>query len=308
MMRCRIAIPTFNRADLLPRAVRSALGQSHDCEVMVVDDGSTDATTAAIAPFLGDPRFVYVRLAANVGTATAKNVAIALGDYDAITFHDSDDIADRDKLLRQATVLGLGTVIAHPILNWSMAAQTPDAPLTIGVALQHHILLGADGSRRHIGRGLSLVDDFFPQLQMNAGPLGDWILINPGLFRRAVFTRAGGFENCVEEDRELRNRLLMHGEVMWLIDEPLLTKIEVDDSLTVASDTAYASPRRRRDRALVWERAAAWRSGGTPPVVPIDLSGVRIASISGASTFDGLPLAWAHDLPMLGTPPGPVPR
>lgn len=303
-MRCRIAIPTFNRAALLPRAVASALDQSQTgCEVMVIDDGSTDATATAVAPFLDHPRFIYVRLAANVGTATAKNVAIALGDYDAITFHDSDDIAERDKLLRQATVLGLTSVIADPILNWSMADRPAGDPIVIGVVLTHHVLLGADGSRRHIGRSLSLVDDFFPQLQMNAGPLGDWILINPGLFRRTIFMRAGGFENCVEEDRELRNRLLMHGEVMWLIDEPLLTKIEGADSLTVAGDTAYASPRRRRDRSVVWERAAAWRRGGTPPVVPIDLSDVRIAAIAGGGR-----LTWATDLPLVGPPALPVTR
>ena len=101
-MRCRIAIPTYNRAHLISRAVRSALDQSHpDTEVMVIDDGSTDDTEATVLNFKADPRFSYVKLARNVGTAAAKNVAIALGSFDAITFHDSDDIAERDKLLRQ---------------------------------------------------------------------------------------------------------------------------------------------------------------------------------------------------------------
>ena len=292
-MRCRIAIPTFNRATLIGRAVRSALDQSYpDVEVMVVDDGSTDGTRAALDRFATEPRFTYVRLRDNVGTAAAKNVAIALGTYDAITFHDSDDIAERDKLLRQASILAKTDVAADPILNWAMAGRVP-GPLDVSVALTQHWLFGADGSRRLIARALSLTDDFFPQLQMNAGPLGDWILINPGLFRRSVFARAGGFENCVEEDRELRNRLLMHGDVMWLIDEPLLSKIECNDSLTVAGPTAYASPRRRRDRALVWERAAAWRAGGRPPVVPIDLAGVVI---------DGPPRPLGDDLPFAGRP------
>ncbi len=301
-MHCRIAIPTFNRAHLIGRAVRSALAQSQpSLEVMVIDDGSTDATCEALAEFRCDPRFIHVQLAQNVGTAMAKNVAIALGHYDAITFHDSDDIAERDKLLRQSAILGLPNVNADSVLNWSMAANQPAGePMEIGVVMTEHWLLAADGSRRRITRALSIVDDFFPQLQMAAGPLGDWILVNPALFRRSALARVGGFESCVEEDRELRNRLLMHGEVFWLIDEPLLTKIECSDSLTVAAATSYASDRRARDRAMVWQRASAWRQGGAPQRVPIDLSGVTVAAISG-----GAPMTIAGDLHILAAPQMP---
>ena len=297
-MRCRIAIPTHNRADLIGRAVRSALDQTHpDIEVMVVDDGSTDATAAALSAFLEDPRFCYVQLARNAGAATAKNVAIALGNYDAITFHDSDDIAERDKLLRQDCVLGLKGIIADPILNWSLAGVAPGSQLGVGVALTQHWLLDADGGRRHIRRALSLVDDFFPQLQMNAGALGDWILINPGLFRRSVFVRAGGFEPCVEEDRELRNRLIMHGEVIWLIEEPLMTKVDVAASLTAGAETGYLSARRSDDRNRVWERAQAWRYGAPAPVSPLDLGHVEIAAISKVSCAQIAP-----DLPFIAPP------
>ncbi len=300
-MRCRIAIPVYNRAHLIGRAVRSALGQSyHDIDVMVVDDGSGEDVRAALESHLGDPRFCYVRLARNHGTAVAKNAAMVLGRYDAITFHDSDDIAERDKLLRQAAILQLGTIAADPILNWSSAGHTPGDRLEVGVALTQHWLLDAHGGRRRISRALALVDDFFPQLQMNAGPLGDWILINPGLFRRSALLRAGGFERCVEEDRELRNRLIMHGEIIWLIDEPLLTKVECADGLTVAAGTDYRSETRRRDRAMVWSRVDAWRSTGARPVVPIDLGDVEIAEISNprfASIAGDLPIHSGPQLP-----------
>ena len=280
-MHCRIAIPTFNRASLIARAVRFALEQSYpDIDVMVVDDGSTDATRSELEPFFADSRFCYVKLAENRGAAVAKNIAMALGGYDAITFHDSDDIAERDKLLRQSTILGLSEIQADPILNWAMAGVQPASRLPVDVALTQHWLLDESGARRRISRALSLVDDFFPQLQMNAGPLGDWILINPALFRRSTLVKVGGFERCVEEDRELRNRLLMHGAVFWLIEEALLTKVEVSDSLTRASATNYMSPRRQADRNLVWERAAAWRRGATPSTSLLFLGDTRIAEIS----------------------------
>ena len=297
-MRCRIAIPTFNRASLIARAVRSALEQSYqDIDVVVVDDGSTDETQAALTAYFSDPRFCYVKLARNAGTAVAKNVAIVLGGFDAITFHDSDDIAERDKLLRQAATLQIRGINADPILNWKIAGRPAGAPVDVGVALTQHWLLDATGHRRRINRSLSLVDDFFPQLQMNAGPLGDWILINPALFRRSSLARVGGFERCVEEDRELRNRLLMHGEVFWLIEEPLLTKIEVSESLTVQDATGYRSERRSNDRNMVWERAASWRSGGPAPVAHIDLGDVEISSISNPR-FQMI----AADLPLVSPP------
>ena len=285
-MQCLIAIPTYNRSALIGRAISSALAQTLETSsVVVIDDGSTDDTHKAVASFLDNPRFCYVRLGANVGTARAKNAAIAYGVYDAITFHDSDDIADPNKLMLQARAMARQDVYADPCLNWEQAGITPQSQLEIGVVLTQHWLIDADGSRRKISRALSLVDDFFPNLQMNAGPLGDWILINSGLFRKRVFERMGGFEPSVEEDRELRNRLLMHGEVIWLVNEPLLTKIESADSLTVAGGTSYASHQRQQDRDVVWQRAAAWRTSGIAARLGIDLENVVIDQVSRPEIF-----------------------
>jgi glycosyltransferase involved in cell wall biosynthesis len=51
--RLTIAIPTVNRADLLGRAIESALAQtSHDIEIIVSDNGSTDTTAAVIAGYV----------------------------------------------------------------------------------------------------------------------------------------------------------------------------------------------------------------------------------------------------------------
>ena len=293
-MKCLVAIPTYNREHQVLRAAIAALGQHcNDVTVAVIDDASTDGTRERLAPLFDDPRFAYVRLARNVGTAKAKNVALALLPYDAITFHDSDDVPHATKLLRQRQILELQTIEANPCLNWALAGRQPGSRIDIGVALTQHELITASGARFEVRRALSLVDDFFPQLQMNSGPPGDWTLINSGLFRRSAFQRVGGFADCIEEDRELRNRLVMAGEVLWLIEDILLTKIESADGLTTQNATGYASARREADRRVVWDKVAAWLATRAVPVEPIDLADVEVAEHSRFAT-----LRVAEDLPI----------
>ncbi|MCA0961823.1 glycosyltransferase family 2 protein [Salipiger bermudensis] len=282
-----IVIPTYNRALTLPQAIEAALGQSHpQTTVMVVDDGSRDETGAVLARYADHPRFVGVSLVGNVGTAQAKNVGIALSTTDAITFHDSDDLPHRDKVMRQARVLGNETIGAHPCLNWRLSGREPETRIQVGGVLSHHELILPDGERVEIRRTLSLVDDFFPNLQMAAGVPGDWTHVNSGLFHRSVFDRLGGFSDCIEEDREFRNRLIMAGEVLWVIPEILLTKIETPDSLTQAGATDYDSPQRIADRKRVWDAVARWFATREVDPVPIDLSGISIRSCTNPALCD----------------------
>ena len=282
-MQSLIAIPTYQRAHQIVRAVEAALAQSqHDVGVVVIDDGSTDETQAACARWFGHPRFGYIKLDRNLGTAAAKNVALALLAFDAITFHDSDDIPHIDKLLRQQRTLARSGLVAADCAPWHLAGgdQVADAPAELDLVLTAHRFVSADGRAARIARTLSLVEDFFPNLQFSAGPPGDWVLINSGLFRRDLFTRIGGYAESVEEDRDLRNRALMAGAHIWFIDDVLLDKYEQPDSLTAATATGYASARRRDDRTALWQTIADWRPGTTPAPVPIDLADLGIAFAS----------------------------
>lgn len=282
-----IVIPTHNRAHCIGQAIAAALDQSHpETCVLVVDDASTDTTPQVLARYADHPRFVSLRLGRNVGTAQAKNVGIALSRSEAVTFHDSDDIPHRDKVLRQARILGNPDVEAHLCLNWRLSGREPGTMIQIGAVLTHHELILPDGARVEIRRTLSLVDDFFPNLQMAAGVPGDWTHINSGLFHRSVFERLGGFSDCVEEDREFRNRLIMAGEVIWVIPEILLTKIETADSLTQASATDYDSPRRQADRRRVWDAAERWFRTRAVDPVPIDLAGIHVVACSNPRLVD----------------------
>lgn len=98
-----VVIPTYNRSDLVHRAVRSVLAATAPGdEVIVVDDGSTDDTGEVVRRF-GDP-VRYVRIE-NSGPAAARNVGIGLARNPLLAFLDSDDEWFADKLELQRRVL-----------------------------------------------------------------------------------------------------------------------------------------------------------------------------------------------------------
>jgi glycosyltransferase involved in cell wall biosynthesis len=79
-------------ADTIAAAVRSVLAQTRaDFELIVVDDGSTDRTVDAVAPFLADSRVRLVQRE-HGGAAAARAAAIAAGSAPLISLLDSDDL------------------------------------------------------------------------------------------------------------------------------------------------------------------------------------------------------------------------
>ena len=86
-----IVMPTYERAATLPRAIDSVLVQTWgDWELIVVDDGSTDATPAVLADYR-DPRIRVFRHGDNRGVTAAKNSGFDHISGEWFTVLDSDD-------------------------------------------------------------------------------------------------------------------------------------------------------------------------------------------------------------------------
>lgn len=94
-----VVLCTYNRAALLPRAIRSVQAQTlRDWQLVIVDDGSVDATPSVLEPYVRtDDRIVAVRQR-NRGLAVARNVGIRLAEAPFVTFLDSDDAYRPDHL------------------------------------------------------------------------------------------------------------------------------------------------------------------------------------------------------------------
>ena len=90
--------PTYNRADTLGRAIDSVLRQTcPDWELIVVDDGSTDETTAVLASYT-DERIHVFRHERNRGATAAKNTGLDRMRGEWFTILDSDDEMMADAL------------------------------------------------------------------------------------------------------------------------------------------------------------------------------------------------------------------
>lgn len=94
-------ITTYNRSDLLSRAISSVLNQTYkSLECIVVDDASTDSTSEVIKDF-SDSRLIYIRHKENKHLSAARNTGIRNSRGNLVAFLDDDDKWLPEKLEKQ---------------------------------------------------------------------------------------------------------------------------------------------------------------------------------------------------------------
>ncbi len=186
---CSIVLPTFDRAGLLPDAVRSVLDQTiDDWELIVVDDGSRDGTEQAVAPYLDDSRVRFVRQD-HAGRSAARNHGVSLARAELICFLDSDDRYVPTTLAAHLAVLGSAGETGMTIGGYE---SIDEAGATVGI-------------RR-------------PWKECDQPTKESWLfncLAMPGsiMLRREWFERVGGFDPELDlaEDWDLFLRLAFAG-------------------------------------------------------------------------------------------------
>ncbi|AXG14084.1 glycosyltransferase family 2 protein [Intrasporangium calvum] len=125
-MRLSVIIPTYNVAPFIGRTIGSLVAQCRsECEIIVVDDGSDDATVPRVIELLSGASEVRSLLISqpNAGVSAARNVGLrnATGDY--LLFLDGDDFVAPELLSRLQEVMQ-GT--EPDIVCWGFDTKTPD--------------------------------------------------------------------------------------------------------------------------------------------------------------------------------------
>ena len=177
-----VVIPCFNQGHFLVEAIASALDQQGvECEVIVVDDGSTDNTPQVAA---AAPGIRYVRQD-NGGLPAARNTGLRESKGDLVVFLDSDD-----RLLPGALVAGAAAL-----------RSTDDAAFAYGA----HVNIDRDGNRLPPSPVTPLGEDpYATLLTINC-------VVNPAaaIYRRWVFDHVGSFDTRLRasEDYDLYLRI-----------------------------------------------------------------------------------------------------
>lgn len=173
-----VIIPTRNRCRQLKLALVSALGQRDaDLEVLVIDDGSTDATEEVVSR-ISDARLRYVKRGVPAGVSAARNCGIEESKGRWIAFLDDDDVWAPTKLVRQLEVMQAhgrpwsyaGDVVVDEELN-ILAGAPPPPPDEVMRLLERHNAVPAGASNVIVRTDvLRAVGPFDPHLSNNE----DW--------------------------------------------------------------------------------------------------------------------------------------
>ena len=209
-----VITPTYNRADVLGRAIRSLRSQTLGrYEHIIVDDGSSDDTRDIVAAF-GDNRIRYLALPERRGANTARNAGLDMARAPLVTFLDSDDEYRPHRLERTVELFS-----RHPeigLLSSSFITEKGGVALK---SINSDALLPPDA----LERALISHAIFIAGSAVTA--------------RLAAIRAAGGFDPTLwrMQDRELLLRMVRGGAVLLSSDDDWI-KHESPDSISLPDE------------------------------------------------------------------------
>lgn len=196
-----VIIPTYNRADLIEKAIESVLNQTYQNFVLhIIDDGSTDATSLILDNFKNHPKVNYYHQE-NRGVSAARNFGALKGSAEWISFLDSDDRWLPKKLETQVDYLN-----RHPKFKFIHSEE-----IWIRNGMRVNPKLKHKKNNENI---------FLRSLE--------FCLISPStvMIERNLFKELNGFDEnfVVCEDYDLWLKILLKEEEIAFIDTPLIEK------------------------------------------------------------------------------------
>jgi glycosyltransferase involved in cell wall biosynthesis len=205
-----VVLPTYNREDVVGRAIESVLEQSYrDFELIVVDDGSTDDTAAVVRSF-DDPRVAFLEYEENSGAPAARNTGIREAAGEFIAFQDSDDEWHPEKLEKQMEVFA-------------------DAPPSVGVVYTGFTRVGEETETYHPGPGVDPKEGDVHQSLLRQ----NFVTTQAAVVRAQCFEDVGGFDERLPRFQDWELWIRISREYAFkLVDQSLVTAYDRPDSIS----------------------------------------------------------------------------
>lgn len=199
MVTVSVIIPTYNRAQVISRAIRSVLSQTYsDFELIIVDDASKDGTEEVVKRFR-DPRITYFRNRVNMGGNAARNRGIRLAKGKYVAFLDDDDEWLPTKLSKQTSLLS-------------------KLPRSVAVVYAGYKVLGESG--RAFGVVSPRCEGYIFDELKERNCIG---ATSTAMVRKEVFDEVGGFDEELpyNEDWDMWLRVARYHEFRYVL-QPLV--------------------------------------------------------------------------------------
>lgn len=244
--RISVLMPVYNGGTFLSQAIDSILAQSFaDFEFLILDDGSTDATPAALAYYAGRDKRIRIISRPNRGLVASLNELLALARGEFIARMDADDIALPERFAWQVEFLN----------------RHPEVVCVGGACMM------IDGAGRYLTTLFHPLSDEHIQ---TAGLAGHTPISHPtAMIRRRELEAIGGYDTAysVAQDLDLWLRLGERGKLANL-PVPVLKYRLHDKSLSEQAADRQREAQRRACEAA-WRRrgiggcfeGAVWRPG-----------------------------------------------
>ena len=195
-MKISVVMSVYNGAASVGVAIDSILAQTErDFELIVIDDGSQDATSAILVDYASRDERIRIVTQPNAGLTRALIRGCELARGDVIARHDADDRSLPDRFRKQYEALGKDVVLVSCFTRW------------LGPGDEHLYDLQADGETVRA----SLLED-------NAKSIRGLTGHGTAMFRRSDYLSVGGYREAFwfAQDLDLWLRLAPRGRIVFV--------------------------------------------------------------------------------------------
>lgn len=244
-----VVVPVYNAAPFIADAVRSILAQPEVNEVLLVEDGSMDASLERCQQLAkADTRIRVLQHpgGGNRGAGASRNLGVASASSPYIAFLDADDRFVEDRFVAERRLLSV-----H---------NCPDGVYG-AIGVHYHDEEGAARYSEHIGQSLTTMHEalagpaLFAALSGAYGYKGHFSLDGLTIARTALLALPGPFNTHLRlhQDTELMIRLAFHARLVpGVLDKPVALRGVHRNNRITGSGLGAAS------RSLMYEALYAW--------------------------------------------------